>query len=115
MRMFPLLITLFAIVTVSLSAQSPLACDRLALSPEARTRHFDELVPQLLAANTGVRELPNGYAFQFPADAKTIQLLAQWAAGEHLCCPFFEIDIRIESEGGPLWLTLTGRDGVKDI
>jgi hypothetical protein len=94
---------------------SPLACDRLALSPEARTRHFDELGPRLSALRMGVRELPDGYAFQFPADAKTVLLLAEWAAGERLCCPFFDIDIRMEPEGGPMWLTLTGRKGTKDV
>src|SRR5438067_9116146 len=121
MRIFLTAVT-FAIVTVKLCAQtggqhraSPLACDRLALSPDARTRHFDELEPQLLAARTGLRELPNGYALRLPADAKTIQLVAEWAAGERLCCPFFDMDIRLEPEGGPLWLTLTGRDGTKDV
>jgi hypothetical protein len=95
--------------------ESPFACDRLALSAEARKKHFDELGPQLRALKTGVRELSNGYAFQFLADLKTVQLLAEWAAGERLCCPFLNIEIRMEPEGGPMWLTLTGRDGTKDF
>ena len=93
--------------------ESPFACDRLALQPVARSRHFDELGPQLRAMKTGVRELPNGYAFQFPADFKAVQLVAEWAAGERLCCPFFDINIRLEPEGGPMWLTITGREGTK--
>jgi len=32
-----------------------------------------------------------------------------------LCCPFFDIDLRVEKEGGPLWLRLTGREGVKQF
>ena len=78
-------------------------------------RHFDQLGPQLKRLRNGVRELPNGYAFQFPADPTTVALVAEWAAGERLCCPFFDIDIRLESEHGPLWLTLTGREGTKDF
>src|SRR5215471_7155986 len=50
--------------------QSPFACDRLALDPEARNRHFDELGPSLCSMRKAVRELPNGYESQFPADPK---------------------------------------------
>ncbi len=95
--------------------ESPLACDRLALTPEQRKRHFDELGPMLRSLKTSVRELPDGFEFQYPSDMKTYQLVAEWAAGERVCCPFFEIDLRSEPEGGPLWLRLTGRDGVKEF
>ena len=44
-----------------------------------------------------------------------MQLVAEWAIGEHACCPFFDINIRLEREGGSLWLGLTGRDGVKQF
>jgi hypothetical protein len=109
-------LAMFASSTQSGSGQmSPFVCDRLALTPEARTRHFDQLGPQLRALGTGVRELPNGYAFRFPADPATVALVAEWAAGERLCCPFFEIDIRLDPEHGPLWLTLTGREGTKNF
>jgi hypothetical protein len=93
--------------------ESPFACNRLALSPEQRKRHFDELGPTLRSLKKGVRELPNGYEFEFPADPKTVQLVAEWAIGERACCPFFDIDMRLEREGGALWLGLTGREGVK--
>jgi hypothetical protein len=95
--------------------ESPLACDRVALTPEQRKRHFDELGPTLRSLKTTARELPNGFEFQFPSDMKTYQLAAEWAAGERVCCPFFEIDLRSEPEGGPVWLRLTGRDGVKEF
>jgi hypothetical protein len=93
--------------------ESPFACDRLTLDPVARTRHFDQLGPELRALTNNVRELAEGYAFKFPADAKAIAAVAEWAAGERLCCPFFNIEIRLEPEGGPVWLTLTGRTGTK--
>jgi hypothetical protein len=95
--------------------QSPFACDRLALDAEARKRHFEELGPALRSLRKAVRELPDGYEFQFPADPKTIALVAEWAAGERLCCPFFDIQLRMEPEGGPFWLRLTGRKGTKDF
>jgi hypothetical protein len=94
---------------------SQFACDRLALSLEVRKRHFDELVPALRALKNGVRELPNGYEFRFPSDAKTFAMLTEWVAQERLCCPFFDIELRLEREGGPTWLRLTGRPGTKDF
>jgi len=97
------------------SHESPLACDRLALDAEARRRHFEELGPALRTLKESVRELPNGYEFRFPSDPKTIGLVAEWAAGERLCCPFFDIQLRMGKEGGPFWLRLTGRKGTKDF
>jgi hypothetical protein len=94
---------------------SPVVCNRRALTSEQRKRHFDELGPQLLSLKKSVRELPNGYEFEFPSDAKTIQLATEWAIGERACCPFFDINLRLEREGGPLWMGVTGREGVKQF
>ena len=69
--------------------ESPLACNAFTLSPEQRNRHFDELGPALRALRKSVRELDNGYEFEFPADAATLQLLAEWTIQERMCCPFF--------------------------
>ena len=94
---------------------SPLACNAFALSPEVRKRHFEELGPALLKLTKNTRELPDGYEFELPADNKTYQLLTEWAFHERLCCPFFDIDLRFEREGGPLRLRLTGRPGTKEF
>lgn len=95
--------------------ESPFACDRMALTPEVRKRHFEELGPTLVSLRKGVRELPDGYEFEFPADAKTYRLLTEWAFQERLCCPFFDLGVRLEREGGPLFLRVTGREGVKEF
>ena len=95
--------------------ESPFACNVNALTKEVRKRHFDELGPALRARRKQVRELPDGYEFAFPPDAKTYAMITEWADQERLCCPFFDIDIRIEHEGGPVWLRLTGRPGTKDF
>ena len=52
--------------------ESPIACNRLALTAEQRKRHFDELGPKLLSLKKGFRELPNGYEFEFPPDSNTV-------------------------------------------
>ena len=93
--------------------KSSFACNMLAMTPEIRKRHFEEVGPALLKLKKGTRELADGYEFEFPADEKTFQLLTEWAMQERLCCPFFEINLRFEKESGPLWLRLTGREGVK--
>src|SRR5437762_5510933 len=94
---------------------SPFACNALALSPEVRKRHFEELGPALLKLKKSMRELPDGYELEFPADNKTYQLLTEWAFQERLCCPFFDIELRFDREAGPLWLRLTGRPGTKEF
>ena len=94
---------------------SPFACDRLALDPAARHRHFDELGPMLRSMRKATRELADGYEFEFAGDSKTYALLNEWAQGERLCCPFFDIVVRAERESGAIWLRLTGRAGTKDF
>jgi hypothetical protein len=93
----------------------PFACNRFALSPEIQKRHFDVLGPELLKLTKSARETEDGYDFEFPVNEKTYQLLAEWAIQERLCCPFLDISLRLEREGGPLWLRLAGRKGVKDF
>jgi hypothetical protein len=94
---------------------SPFACNAFALSPEARKRHFEEVGPALLKLKKSTRELPDGYEFEFPADKATYQLLTEWVIDERSCCPFLDIDLRLNREGGPLWLRLTGRPGTKEF
>jgi hypothetical protein len=95
--------------------ESSFVCNRSALSETARKRHFDELGPALRAKVKNARELSDGYEFQLPPDAATFHLAAEWVAGEHLCCPFFDIELKQERENGALWLRLSGRPGVKQF
>jgi hypothetical protein len=104
-----------AAVTATCFTESPFACNRAALTAQARKRHFDELGPALRARKKNVRELRDGFEFEFPADTTTFQLVSKWVKDERLCCPFFDIDLHVEREGGSLWLRLTGREGVKQF
>jgi len=38
---------------------------------------------------------------------------AEFISLERLCCPFLRFSLEVEPEGGPIWLRLTGREGVK--
>jgi hypothetical protein len=95
--------------------QSPFACNRSALTSSDRKRHFDELGPQLRGMIQNVREVRDGYEFQFPSDPASFRLVAEWAAAEHLCCAFFDIELRQERESGGFWMRLSGRPGVKQF
>jgi len=95
--------------------ESPFACNLEAFTPEQRRRHFEELGPWLRDHKRGVRQLKNGYAFQFAADAATFDRVTEWAIQERACCPFFDIELKLEREGGPLWLVLSGRPGTKSF
>jgi hypothetical protein len=94
-------------------AESPFACDFMALTPEIRKRHFEVLGPALRSMRTSVRELPNGYEFEFTNDEKTYQLLTEWVFQESQCCPFFDLEVRLKPEHGGLVMRVTGRRGTK--
>ena len=95
------------------SPGSPFACNPSALAPAERRSHFEEVGPRLRALVRRARELPDGYAFEFETRPRTERLLAQWAVEESACCPFFDVEVRMAREGGPLELRLTGREGTK--
>jgi hypothetical protein len=103
-----------AVAQVSGPKESPFYCNRRAIDP-AQLQHKEELGKTLRSLRRGTREIGDGYEFELPGDPSTIQMAAEWAALERLCCPFFDIDLRLEREGGPFRLRLTGREGVKQF
>jgi hypothetical protein len=86
----------------------------LALDAEGRKRH-KAVSEQMRAAVKEVQPLPDGYALRFDAEHATILLASEFIARERLCCPFFRFELIAEQEGGPLWLRLRGREGVKEF
>ena len=94
---------------------APFACNRMALDAAARQRHFEILGPALRSLHRQVRELPDGFEFEFSADPPAVQKAAEWVAGERLCCPFLDIDLRFPHDDGGFWLRLTGGQGVKQF
>lgn len=97
-----------------MSIPSPFACDMKALSSEQRARH-QELALLLQSSLEAIRELADGYEFEFQWEPATYAALAEITPLEHACCPFFDINIRLESESNKLCWRLTGREGIKDF
>ena len=92
--------------------ESPFACDMTAIAAEQRSAHLSK-INKLFRAVEGLRELPNGYVFRLPNESEVLLTAAEFIALERLCCPFFGFGLEIEREGGAVWLTITGREGVK--
>ncbi|HYP29979.1 MAG TPA: hypothetical protein VE262_24945 [Blastocatellia bacterium] len=94
--------------------ESPFACNVGALNAEQRKR-YTALIKKLNSSKQEVKELEDGYALRFSADSSTVQELAEFIVYERLCCPFFDFELVVEREGGPAWLSLKGREGVKEF
>ncbi len=96
------------------ATESPLACDLTAISASDRPR-YNELRRMVGAAVIGKRDLPDGLAIQIDTFRIALSQLAEWISFERKCCPFFEFRIDLAAESGPVWLSLTGRAGVKEF
>ncbi len=94
--------------------QSALFCDMTVFSPEERERHV-AVIGQMLAVIREAKEIAGGYAFRFEPDSASLLNLAEFIVGERRCCPFLNFDLRVEAGGGPVWLRLTGPEGVKEF
>ena len=100
------------VTEASSKKESPFACNAGALDAEQRKRWM-ALARGLIASNQEVRELEDGYAFRFSPATANLRDISEWIGYERLCCPFFDFELKLEREGGPLWLALRGREGVK--
>ena len=92
--------------------ESPIACDMSAIEAGRREQHI-ATGREVFQAVTEIRELPDGYAFRLPDEPDVLVKTAEFISLEKLCCPFLGFVIEVEAEGGPVWLRLTGREGVK--
>jgi hypothetical protein len=70
---------------------------------------------EMAASQVETKELPNGYAYRYRPGGVSLVELADWVESERRCCPFFDMAIETEREGGPVWLKITGRQGVKEF
>lgn len=92
--------------------ESPMICDLTAMDSEQRER-YQALVQRLHASVQDIQEVAEGYALRFPPESSTCLMIAEFITLERLCCPFLSFRLDVEREGGPVWLRLTGREGVK--
>ena len=88
-----------------------LVCNSSELTPTERARSL-ELLRELRSATVERVELPDGYAFRYPADVG-LGRVGEWIELERRCCPFFRFQLDVAGDTGAVWLRLTGPAGVK--
>jgi len=93
-------------------SQSPLACDMTAIPLSKRETHL-KTSRSLFSDIKEIRELIDGYEFLLEDDASVLLKAAEFISLEKLCCPFLAFRLELEAEGGPVRLSLRGREGVK--
>jgi len=93
---------------------APIACDLHKLTEAERSRE-QSLLTEIRDAALELRDLPMGYALRFSGDSATVLKLAEFITLERVCCPFLNSELRCEAEGGPVWLNVTGREGIKQF
>src|SRR5688500_7979357 len=99
---------------MSHDVEIPFACDLSAIDAEQRARHsaaWEVMQSQLQE----MMEIESGFTFRFPASEEMLSAVATFIAGERLCCPFLGFGVSVPRGEGSVWLSLTGREGVKDF
>jgi hypothetical protein len=91
-----------------------LACDLTAIPAMVREEHVMS-ASQLFGAAEEVQDMPNGFAIRFVNEPGRFLSIARFIENERLCCPFFNFGLELEPNNGPLWLRLTGAEGVKEM
>lgn len=90
-----------------------IVCDLTVFSAEER-QQLTATLPDMFKTVEKVEELTDGFAFQFPNEPGMFMQLANYVDHERQCCPFFQITLVAEANGGPFRLRLTGGKGVKE-
>ena len=91
----------------------PFACDITAIPPDQRASHVLTALRLLHEVADGLVTLSGGYAFRFAPDHLTE--VADFVRRERLCCPFLTFRLELAPAPGPLWLSITGSEGVKEF
>jgi hypothetical protein len=96
-----------------MSEQSPpIAC---TLSDTELRERRETVLQNIRSAVSGVKEIENGYAYEFLSNGDLIMEMAHLIDLEHRCCPFLKFQLTIEPGEGGVRLDLTGPEGTKDF
>ena len=82
-------------------------------TPELRKRK-ETVIASLKKQVIEKKELANGFSFRFISSDAMVDELAEFIKTERLCCDFFNFNLAVSGRPNePLWLTITGPEGVK--
>src|ERR687894_914553 len=77
----------------------PIAC---TLSEVEQAGRREGATRALFAGCREVRELEDGYAFEFPGGDEQIEALTRFVVAERGCCRFFTFELTFEADRGPV-------------
>jgi hypothetical protein len=97
-------------MTENETRQAEIACKLLGREFAARK---EAITRDLFAHAERVDELPDGFAYQFPAVGPWPAKVLEFVETERQCCPFFTFEIVFEPNDGPLRLRLRGSEEIK--
>ena len=113
-REFVIIATLAASAwTLPAATDPPIACNMKALTLEQR-KFLSQRGEHVISAIISTRELNDGYAFRVDPAKATLIDVAQWLELWGRCCPFYEFRIDYHAANSNIWLSVTGRPGVKE-
>ncbi len=92
----------------------PIACNLFGLTAAQRKRQH-ELHQQLFSHKLEMRELSDGYSISLPSTTENIMSVAEFISLERICCSFFRFELEAGKPDNPLWLRITGGEGVKEF
>jgi hypothetical protein len=90
----------------------PIAC---SLDPAAVRAGRVGLLPGLAARAVRVDELADGLQLRFAPASGILSEIAAVIDAERQCCRFLQFDLRVEQDGGPIALSLTGPSGTREF
>jgi hypothetical protein len=97
----------------TLEREVVIACDPNAIPAESRQGWIDT-GRRVYAAVQAIQEIPTGYRFRLPTDSAMLLQAAEYISIERLCCAFLRFTLEVEPQGGSVWLSLSGGEGVKE-
>jgi len=90
-----------------------------SLTCKLTTRELQErkrtVIADLKAALLERVEIANGMRYKFPGADRDIEKLVSFIKTERMCCGFFTFTLIVSEDDQPVWLELTGPEGVKDF
>jgi hypothetical protein len=90
----------------------PIACTLTEAELHERRQAIMDVFPSMWVR---MSELPDGYAFTFPAATGTLRQLAQLVDMERQCCPFLMFKIVVEAAQAGVRLEVTGPEAAKKL
>jgi hypothetical protein len=100
---------------MAMNGKTTLWCSKTETFSATDKKRWSFLKGEVAQTKVETRELPNGYAFCLEGSETLITTVAEWVSYESRCCPFFNFEIALHRNHGPLWLTIWGGEGVKEF